>query len=153
MPLDYDLTGIDQTSAYWTQERTDPITEALIWLTMAVEVSDTGMITAELAPEFFARIYAWERKRGAMLCDLASDGETLVDRPITWHDVAGHVGLKTNVFPRLAPTKFVTKLTRVLRDGWWSEKDPRPIGVIRAEITMLVHEGTEIAKLEHAISL
>lgn len=153
MSLDYDLTGIDRTSTYWTQERNNQVTQALIFLTMAVEVSNTGVITAELAPEFFARIYAWERKNGAMLRDLADDGETLVDRPITWRDVAGHVGLKTNVFPRLAPTKFVTKLTRVLRDSWGSPKDLRPTSVIRSEIAALVNEGTEIAMLERAISL
>jgi hypothetical protein len=137
MSLDYDLTRIDHESVYWTQERTDVVTEAMIFLTMAHTVWD---LTVEEAPECFSRIYAWERTRGAMIG--LPDGKY---RLITWPDVVGHIGLRTNAFPRLSRTAFVAKITRDMREGFLSTPDIRPPAAIRAEVRELMAAGLDIA--------
>jgi hypothetical protein len=133
MSLDYDFTRIDRESVYWTQERTNVVTEAMIFMTMAHTVWD---LTVEEAPECFSRIYAWERTRGAMIG--LPDGEY---RLITWPDVVGHIGLRTNAFPKLSRPSFVAKLANAMRDEWLGRPDTRPPSVIRAQIRGLMVEG------------
>lgn len=69
--------------------RLNPVTEALIWLTM---ITDIGWeITEANAPEFYARIWIFERINGNILSGPAED------TAITERDVWQHIGLSTNV--------------------------------------------------------
>lgn len=138
MALHYDLTRVDHDSDYWRQSQRNDVTEALIFVTMAI---DMGELTAESAPEFYARVYAWERGRGFMCQDMADDRERLIDRPITWADVVGHIGLKTNVFPKSSRPAFIAKLARAMREGFLSTPDQRMPAVIRNEIRRLMNDA------------
>jgi len=70
----------------------NPRTEALIWLTMAV---DMGKITKENAADFYARVSFYESLFNPLLSSF-EDGKQ-VYHPITPQDVKNHIGLSTNV--------------------------------------------------------
>lgn len=151
MGLDWKVAGIENyIETCWIdgespRRQLQPVTEALIWLTVSVEVSDTGTITPELLPEFYARVYAWERGRGVSV-RVPSDAGGLDDRWITWGDVVKHCGLYTNVFPAMSRTAFVAKLTKAMQSGWMSEPDKRDPKVIRAEIRGWIEDALEDAR-------
>ncbi|MFC0622844.1 hypothetical protein [Kribbella deserti] len=95
MGLNFDLTRIknrEQVCSITTEAgtRMNPVTEALIFATMFTGIGP--VITAELAPEFYARIQIFELIKGAIVHN--QDGPM----PITLDDVTAHIGLKTNVF-------------------------------------------------------
>lgn len=75
---------------------TSPVTTALIWLCVAVDLPG---ITEENAPEFFARTRLTEQMHGQQLIRAEVDGK----RPegekafITMDEVIAHIGLSVNV--------------------------------------------------------
>lgn len=104
----------------------DRVTEALVFSTMAI---DMGEITEKNAQEFYERLYAWERSRGALLRQRENEGAPWTDRYITPADVLEHVGMRTNVVTE-STAKFYGKLRRVLteraRESWQMAKDKAP---------------------------
>lgn len=141
MGLNYKLSGVDKTRAAWTKNRTgrdNDITTSIIFGTMTASPSDDGRITPEVAPEFFARLYAFERARGAFILDGA--GEPVY---LTWEDMLDHVGLYTNVFPRITRRTFVERQVRAMQEGRFSPVDLRPADVITAELHRLIAEGCD----------
>jgi hypothetical protein len=152
MGLDWKVAGIeDYIETCWIdggspRRQLQPVTEALIWLTVSVEVSDTGTITPEVLPEFYARVYAWERGRGVSVRVPNEATGGLDDRWINWADVVKHCGLYTNVFPAIGRRAFVTKLIKSMREGWMSTPDTRPVKDIRADIEGWMTEALEDAR-------
>lgn len=156
MSLNWDLTGCKDNGHedYWSNpDRCHAVTEALIWHTLVCEVSDNGKITAENAPEFFARVYARERIRGVMVRVPNADG-SLNDRYIEWADVAAHVGMYTNVFPKTSRPGFVTSLAKLCQSGglFRLDPDPRPLAAIKADILVALATADEILSLEASLS-
>jgi hypothetical protein len=80
---DIPMRGIEKGKQYLA-----PVTNALIWSTIAVGL---GSITAENAELFADRLTLWERVFGTMLSN--ADGSV----PLTEADVRRHIGLSTNV--------------------------------------------------------
>ena len=184
MSLDWDITNInncDQLCWHKTgkkdedgdDERTlNPVTDALIWLTMIV---DMPLSKAKDAEEFYTRVRMHESSQGCLLrqrqeywavsdgakFDIHSDkadavkaaakvgalaqileGERTVDLPITWQDVLDHVGLKTNVYGE-SKAKYKNKMARSLR-----EKAERSLRYAKEKIE---DEKTNIDKLGEAV--
>lgn len=140
MGLHYDLSGVDKTRPAWTDrtERHDDITTAVIFATISTSPSDDGRITERVAPEFFARVYAYERVRGSYITD--GNGQPVY---LTWDDMLDHVGLYTNMFPRMTRRAFVNHQVKAMREGWMCQPDPRPADVIAAELHRLIAEGRD----------
>jgi hypothetical protein len=119
MALTWDLTEIKDKDNLCFEERTDkegqtgtylaPKTEALIWGSLAVEMSE---ITKKNAEEFFLRLRMWETAVGNFLVS-EIDGNAIKKRLITFADVVRHIGLKTNVSDKTRAS-FVKKIGRVL---------------------------------------
>ena len=151
MALEWKVSGIENhIETCWIdgespRRQLRPETEALIWTTVAVEVSDNGTITPGLLVEFYARVHAWERGRGVSV-QVPRESGGLDDRPITWADVVNHCGLYTNVFPALNRRAFVTKLIKSMQEGWLSTPDTRPVRQIRVDIEGWLAEAEENAR-------
>lgn len=98
MSLDWNLSKIENYKevCFSTNENGEdilnPRTEALIWLTMAVDI---GKITEENAIEFYARVSLWENMFTPMLSSF--EDHKKVYHKITPEDVKKHIGLSTNV--------------------------------------------------------
>ena len=90
----------------------NPVTEALIWATIAVDLPG---ITRENAGEFFARLRFTEQTDGPMLIRAEVDGERPkgYDAFITAREVIAHIGLTANVSP-LSRAKWLSKFGRDL---------------------------------------
>lgn len=86
----------------------NPVTDALIWLTIDI---DLGSITAKNAPDFYLRVSCVEKMLGARL----RNSTTLQERPITLEDVQAHIGLSVNVADR-SWGSFSNRLMLTLRD-------------------------------------
>lgn len=94
MSLNWDLRDV-KDEACWIKVRTDeegstekrmhPITEGIIFLTLAV---DMGEITEKNHEEFFLRLRMWETCRGCLLTR---------DTPVTLKEVRDRIGLRVNV--------------------------------------------------------
>ena len=69
-------------------EQLNPVTSALVWITIAIDMGD---ITENNALEFYARVACSEKMFGNYLT--SDEGP----RPITLEDVKAHIGLHTNV--------------------------------------------------------
>jgi hypothetical protein len=72
--------------------RVNPVTDALIWLTMGVDI---GVISEETIDEFIIRMNMWEKLYAGSLVD--GDGK---QRMPTREEVEAHIGLRTNVGTR-----------------------------------------------------
>ena len=101
----------------------NPVTDALIWTTMAVDI---GQITEENHEKWFKRLLAWELAvHGERYEVWHPDGSV---RPITLEDVHQHVGLRTNVFPQDFPAAdyernedyFMDQADKSSNDGGYS---------------------------------
>ena len=90
----------------------NPVTDALIWLTMVVGI---GTITEKNASEFLARVRIFEGLNGPMLTRLINN--EIVDQPITAADVAAHIGLHTNA-SKNTKTEFLNfRYQRAMEDA------------------------------------
>lgn len=86
--------------------RMNPVTETLIFMTMAVRM---GSITEANADDFYARVGLIERLDGAMMHKY-EDGERK-DKFFTPEDIHAHIGLVCNV-----TTESFSKFLGVVRD-------------------------------------
>lgn len=148
MALHWDLTDINNHKEMcWIPEGNDefslnPVTDALIWLTMIVDFTPRKKKDAE---EFFLRVRQWESTFGSILKQREKywavvqsgtfeifyieehaksyakdnggkilEGERHVDRLITWEEVYLHIGLSTNVHSE-SKAKFKNKVAAKLR--------------------------------------
>jgi hypothetical protein len=98
MSLDWNLTKIKNSEEVCWEKNEDgtdklnPVTESLIWLTMAIDI---GSITEENQSDFYCRIAMYEKLFGTML-SYWKDSEK-ISVPITPEDIHNHIGLSTNV--------------------------------------------------------
>lgn len=98
MSLNWDLTKIenyqelcwlpDPTEENPKQTRLNPVTESLIWATMAVDI---GRLTEKNLDEFAYRVFFYER---AFQSFMNKGGEP---EYLTYEDIKAHIGLSTNV--------------------------------------------------------
>ena len=98
----------------------NPVTQALGFASMFIGI---GEITQENAPEFYARLRAYELISGTML--QGPEG----DRPLTPDDVRRHVGLKMNVSKESEAT-FRKRLWEVAKDRaayMWRASEPASV--------------------------
>ena len=107
MALHWDITKCNemlelQSDTEW------PITNALIWLTMGV---DLGEITEKNIGEFYARIKLWEAIQGCMIKD-----DKLDDVYLSFEDVRKRIGLTTNVSD-VSRTKFINRVKRMMTEN------------------------------------
>lgn len=99
----------------------NPVTNALIWATMAVGI---GEITEKNVEEFYTRLHVWEIALGPYLSDTDKDGNR---KPylMTPTDVQNHIGLVANVAYE-STAKFRAKVMRNLEgiasDRWYAFK-------------------------------
>lgn len=122
MALTWDLTNIkDADTLCWLTATRDlphheikageqylnPVTNALIWYTMAVSL---GRITEKNAAEFHKRVKFYERLHGSLLVRVKDDGAH-DDRGITLEEVTAHIGLRTNVSDTTA-MQFASRMYR-----------------------------------------
>lgn len=121
MALKWDVTKIENHEEVTTVQDADgndiwnPVTETLVWLAMFTDIG--WEITEENAPEFYARIYVYERLNGALLRSRDEETGKVSDRPITPEDVRSHIGLSVNV-SAVSRSKFLKKQgERALDDG------------------------------------
>ena len=93
MSLNFDLSKIENRQSVCFDEDgyMRPVTEAIIWTTMAVGM---GNITEKNWTEFWARYEVMRRVDGTKTFFQASD-------------VKNHIGLHTNVFPEESRTKWM----------------------------------------------
>lgn len=110
MSLRWDWSqGVDRDDLGWIEDgngrpRVAPITEAVIFATMAVGIS---RITEKRASQFTERVTAWEAVNGTHL-QVPIDGGW-APRPLTIADVRDHIGLHTNA-TSLTRTEFGQRL-------------------------------------------
>jgi len=114
MSLDWNLTKIqDYQSACWVGEgedkRLNPVTEALIFSCILVGI---GEITKQNAQEWYVRVHACEHASGAVLRTVEGGA-----RFITPADVQAHIGLSTNVFPKVTDAVFAKNLWRNAKEA------------------------------------
>jgi len=97
----------------------NPVTQALGFASMFIGI---GEITEANAPEFYARLRAYELISGSLL--QGPEG----DRPLTPEDVQRHVGLRMNV-SRESDAVFRKRLWDVAKDRaayMWRSSVPTP---------------------------
>jgi hypothetical protein len=97
MPLNFSLDQIQNfESLCWidegTTQRISPVTEALIFHTMAVGIP---RVTDKNVDEFVLRVTGTEALVGVSLWRVNNEGAT-VPRPLTPTEIRAHVGLATN---------------------------------------------------------
>lgn len=115
MALTYDLTKIRDCGALLDKPgKCFPITEALIWATMAVGI---GEITEKTADDFYDRLSIYERLFGPLLRQYDPKGapKSFIKR----EDVLRHIGLKTNVYPKQSFAAWRRRMwTQYGQEGW-----------------------------------
>jgi hypothetical protein len=113
MSLDFNLTKIkNYKSVCWRGENMNPVTEALIWSTMAVGI---GVISDKTLDKFSQRLRVWERVHGPFLHGRG---------PITRAEVEDHLGLSTNVFPQESDSRFMKKLLSWAKGSLRADPEP-----------------------------
>jgi hypothetical protein len=80
------------------------VTNSLIWATMSVGI---GEITEKNWKEFFVRLKAVEGVYGPLLYNGETNKSLLTEK-----EVFNHIGLSTNVFPKVPTGKFYTALSK-----------------------------------------
>lgn len=114
MSLDYNLSKIaNRESVCFVGEgddrRLSNITNALIWMTLAVDI---GEITEKTIDEFFVRLSIVERLHGASFIE---DGKPHL---ISYAELQQHIGLRTNVGSGGTRYKWLkAKMDNMIRDA------------------------------------
>lgn len=91
--------------------RLAPVTEALIFATMALGI---GTITEATAEEVAFRVAYYQRLFGALMNQWDDNG--VRERPITTAEVYAHIGLRTNVSLEKRPAWIKRMATALERD-------------------------------------
>lgn len=119
MSLNWDVTRIANHEVVTTDpndpKKWHPVTEALVWMSMFIDMSG---ITAANVVEFCERTAIYEKHflpGGAYLRRLDPETETWVPRPITVAEIVSHIGLGVNVSPRTR-AQFMTKVKDHIAD-------------------------------------
>lgn len=111
MSLDWSVANVKDhatvTTSPFDEHKWHPVTEAIVWACMAVELSG---ITEKNIDEFWFRYKAWQMVAGASL--LNKDGDLYVTRK----DVELHIGLSTNVSDQ-SRKYFMDKLVKVIENS------------------------------------
>ena len=89
----------------------NPVTRALTFHAMSIGM---GEITKKNWKEFFIRVAAYEAVEGVSLHGFDEEGKKQFPRPITKEDVVNHIGLATNVFPKISANEFQKRLAKNL---------------------------------------
>jgi hypothetical protein len=124
MSLDFDVSKIknhqEVTTAYNEDgsERWHPITEALIWHTMAIGI---GQITDANVSEFYSRSRLYSKLFGDPIQFYNEETEKYETRPFTATEIHNHIGLSTNVSYE-APTKWRNRLWKYEYDRFNYER-------------------------------
>ena len=107
MSLSWDITKVeDYKSKCWIEvegeehKQLNPVTDALIWACMAV---DMQQITAKNAEEFYTRYLMFNRA-------------CVVEGGLTLEDVKAHIGMWTNVTTR-TKAQFHKRVAEIMRDS------------------------------------
>lgn len=111
MKLDWNIGGIKGSLALWepnakrTQERLNPVTDALVWATLVIGMN---RITRRNWRRFAARVLAAQAVLDPLVLGLDGDGNL---RPalVTPADVERHIGLRTSA-PCLTAAQFERKI-------------------------------------------
>ena len=104
MSLDFNIKNIKNYKTLCYQgDQLSPITNAIIWSTMGIGI---GEITDKNHEEFYERMELQQKVYGPFLS--AESGPF----PITLDMVRDHIGLKTNVFPKVTKKKFMANLAQ-----------------------------------------
>jgi len=114
MALHWDITNCKNMESLKVEENGEwAVTNALIWLTMAV---DMGKITDTNIGEFYARTKVWEAVTGAMVTKIGEDKNTMEDYFLTFADIHKRIGLSTNV-SNVTTTNWFKRITRVMTEN------------------------------------
>ena len=114
MALSWDITQCKNMDSLTVEETGEwAVTNALIWLTMAV---DMGKISDTNIGEFYARTKVWEAVTGAMITKHNKDTDTLEDYFLTFADIHKRIGLVTNV-SNVTTTNWFKRITRVMTEN------------------------------------
>lgn len=111
MSLDWNVEKVDDYEEI-LEDGEWPVTEALIWYTMAIGMSS---ITEDNVTEFATRVHMWEKARGTTVIKVNETTDSLYSHHITEADVRRRIGLYTNV-NRMMKLQFEKKLGAVLHD-------------------------------------
>jgi hypothetical protein len=107
------------------ERRLNPVTEALIWYTMSVDI---GQLTDAILDEFYARMMIADRLYGPLYSETYIDGTTgqqrLRKRSLTYAELKAHVGLSTNAtFKPVARSKWLKqKVDLISSDANWQTR-------------------------------
>ena len=111
MPLDFSFRDVENWREVCRDKdgRVNGVTEALIWLTMTIGISD---ITHKNYEEFHRRLLEW---------DICSDSYPVIQqgiggRHITLEEVRKHIGLGTNAGSELTRAAWEKRLKAKLAD-------------------------------------
>jgi len=92
MALNWSVENVkDYKNLCWSEDRLNPVTEALIW---AGNSLGFNIITERNYEEVYIRVHMWEHGVCSFL-QKHENGES-VDIPLTLKDIQQHIGLNTN---------------------------------------------------------
>ena len=93
----------------------NPVTNILIWATLDVQI---GEITEKNYKEFWMRMVMADAVEGSgRYNEYIKEKEDWVPRSITIDEVYQHIGLSTNVFPKMSTTKWYNNKLKYVRDA------------------------------------
>ena len=116
MGLNWDITNCKNMESLQVEETGEwAITNALIWLTMGV---DLGNITETNIGEFYARTKVWEFVSGPMTSKFNLETNNWDEYTLTFADIHKRIGLSTNV-SNVPITAWLKRIDRVMAESNW----------------------------------
>lgn len=115
MALNYDATKVDFDKYPLTDKGAlSPITEALVWMTLYVDMGDPSRDKHE----WVRRVQIYEKVFGAHL--VRKEGDEWVPGPLSYDEIMDHAGLKTNA-PNSTKYAFNKKVME-----WLNQQTTKP---------------------------
>lgn len=112
MSLDWNLDNIENVEEVcYEGDHLAPVTNALIWATMAVGI---GVIDDGTVDEFVARVAFWEKNVGPFLTQYDEETDQYGPWSIPAERIRQHKGLRTNVFPHEPRDVWLWRVTRIV---------------------------------------
>ena len=101
MSLNWDVSKVKNNEEICFVKKEDgqylsPVTESLVWLTLGTGI---GSITEANAHEFYVRMKMY----------WGINDYSAKEKKVKWEDIVAHIGLSTNVFPKVSNAKFMSK--------------------------------------------
>ena len=112
MSLDWNISECENWEELTTEEEEWPITHALIWATLRV---DLGGITEKNVDEFFTRLEMVEAACGPLVYKW-DDEKKYKESLLTYSAVRRRIGLNTNVTNK-TQAQFDKRMAAILRDN------------------------------------